>query len=75
MDHIKFNKEFVAFLHFIAAGEANIGHLRKDGQTIIHRALYIKVNIVEDSGVRPPQCLTNDEEKKWRTLHATNYTS
>ena len=74
-DRTNFIKEFVALLRFIAAGEANVGHLRKDRQGI-HRAMYMKENPVDDPVLRPPQQdLTEDEENRWRTLYATNYTS
>ena len=75
VDRTEFIKEFVALLRFVAAGEANVGHLRKYRQGI-HRAMYMKENPVDDPVLRPPQQdLTEGEENRWRTLHAANYIS
>jgi hypothetical protein len=71
-DRTDFIKEFVALLRFIAAGEANVGHLRKDS-TVIHRT-------VDDHGVgdkavlHPPQeAMDDSEESRWRDLYGWQY--
>ena len=69
-DRTEFIKDFVALLRFIAAGEANIGHLRKDGDTI-HRT-----QDESEAILHPPQDAMNQlEETKWRTLVAYQYTN
>jgi len=49
-----FVKEFVALLRFVAAGDANIGHLRK-GSREIHRATDRTGHIANEPVLRPPQ--------------------
>ena len=69
-ERTQFIKQFVALLRFIAAGEANIGHLRRDGETI-HRA-------PDDSEavLSPPQEAMDElEEARWRILSASQYTN
>jgi len=69
-DRTEFIKEFVALLRCVAAGEAKIGHLRKDGETI-HRSQNDS-----DEVLHPPQEAMNDlEEKRWRALSAYQYTN
>jgi hypothetical protein len=70
-DRTDFIREFVALLRFIAAGEANIGHLQKDS-SVIHRTLH------EDVGRRavlhPPQeAMDESEEGHWRDLYGWQY--
>jgi hypothetical protein len=64
-DRTDFIKEFVALLRFVAAGEANVGFLRKDGVEI-HRTADGVVD--EDELVlRPPQEEMEEvEESSWR---------
>ena len=70
VDRTDFIKEFVALLRFIAAGEANIGHLSKDS-VVIHRG-------VDDDGkvvLHPPQeAMDEGEQTKWREVNAWQYT-
>ena len=69
-DRTEFIKEFVALLRFIAAGEANVGHLRKDG-VVIHRTV---AESVEEVVLHPPQQAMDElEEEKWRLLEAWRY--
>ena len=76
-DRTDFIKEFVALLRFVAAGEANVGFLRKDGMEI-HR----KANDVVDEDeqiLHPPQEEMEEvEESSWRARLQENteeYTS
>jgi hypothetical protein len=56
----------------VAAGEANIGHLRKDGN-IIHRSVREETGDSE-TVVRPPQQdLDAREEEQWRSLFTRHY--
>jgi hypothetical protein len=74
-DRTEFIREFVALIRFVVAGEANIGHLRKDG-TIIHRSVREETGVEGDSETvaRPPQeVLDSTEEKLWKTLNAGQY--
>ena len=78
-DRTDFIKEFVALLRFLAAGEANIGFLRKDGVDI-HRTADGDGAIEEDEHVlRPPQEEMEEvEENSWRAMLQHNreeYTS
>jgi hypothetical protein len=68
-DRTEFIKQFVALLRFTAAGEANIGHLRKDGDTI-HRAQDDFAEILHP----PQEAMDEVEEARWRTLSASQYT-
>ena len=55
---------FVALLRFIAAGEANVGHLWKDSN-VIHRSSAEVGDVL-----RPPQmALDASEERSWRESH------
>ena len=75
VDRTEFIREFVALLRFVAAGEADVGHLRKDSQAI-HRAMDTKGNMEDDPVARPPQQdLDEREEEIWRTLNAAHYTA
>jgi hypothetical protein len=57
---------------FVAAGEANTGHLRKDSN-IIHRSVREETGDGE-TVVRPPQQdLDAREEEQWRSLFAGHY--
>ena len=51
-DRTEFISEFVALLRFVAAGEANVGHLRKDSD-VIHRP--DNENAGDQLVVHPPQ--------------------
>ena len=74
-DRTEFIKEFVALLRFVAAGEASVGHLRKESGAI-HRSMEIRGDIVEDPVLYPPQEDLNErEEEAWRTLYAAKYTA
>ena len=58
-------------LRFLAAGEANIGHLRKDC-LVIHRT--VPENVEEEVVSHPPQQVMDElEEEKWRLLEAWRY--
>ena len=68
MDRTEFIKEFVALLRFVAAGEANVGYLRRDSE-VIHRT-----RDVEEDVQRPAQeVLSKMEENSWRVLNAHMY--
>jgi len=74
VDRTEFIKEFVALLRFVAAGEANIGHVRKNS-TIIHRSVTDPEGIEDETEMGPPQeVLTTVEKKSWRILNAHQYT-
>ena len=78
-DRTDFIKEFVALLRFVAAGEANVGFLRKDGVEI-HRTTDGDGALEEDEQVlRPPQEeMEETEESSWRARLQQNreeYTS
>ena len=78
-DRTDFIKEFVALLRFVAAGEGNVGFLRKDGVEI-HRTTDGDGALEEDEQVlRPPQEEMEEiEESSWRArLHQNReeYTS
>jgi hypothetical protein len=76
-DRTGFIKEFVALLRFVAAGEANVGFLRKDGVEI-HRTPDDVID-EEEQIVRPPQEEMEEvEESSWREMLQENreeYTS
>ena len=57
-ERTEFIKETIALFRFVAAGEANIGHVRKDGVEIHRRA------DVEEPVERPPQRATDEEDEK-----------
>lgn len=57
-ERTEFIKETVALFRFIAAGEANIGHVRKNG-TEIHRR-----GDVDEPVEHPPQQAMDDGDKK-----------
>ena len=67
-DRTEFIRHFVVLLRYIAAGEANIGHLRNDSDTI-HR------NADETPPIlHPPQeAMDEREEGRWRNLSAFHY--
>jgi hypothetical protein len=73
-DRTDFIKEFVALLRFVAAGEANVGFLRKDGVEI-HRTMDVDGEVDDDEQIlHPPQEEMEEvEESSWRarTGHAT----
>ena len=79
MDRTDFIKEFVAVLRFVAAGEANVGFLRKDGVEI-HRKTDEEGVIEEDEQVfcPPQEEMEESEESSWRAMLRRNreeYTS
>src|SRR5437667_349752 len=68
-DRTDFIKEFVALLRFVAAGEANVGHLRKDSN-VIHRTVDDDEKVV----LHPPQeAMDESEVSRWRELNAWQY--
>ena len=70
-DRTEFIKEFVALLRFVAAGEANVGHLRKDS-SVIHRSVDESVDV--KVLLHPPQeAMDESEENRWRELYAWQY--
>ena len=57
----------------IAAGDANVGHLRKDGGKI-HREDPTG-NAKDESAIYPPQEeMDEKEESRWREVSAKDYT-
>jgi hypothetical protein len=77
MDRTEFIKEFVALLRFVAAGEANVGFLRKDG-TEIHRKMDDVIEEDEQAVCPPQEEMEEAEEISWRTMLQRNreeYTS
>src|SRR5947207_6488819 len=69
-DRTNFIKEFIALLRFIAAGEANIGHLRKDS-TMIHRTAE---DVDGKAGLHPPQeAMDESEVNRWKDLYGWQY--
>lgn len=78
-DRTDFIKEFVALLRFVAAGEANVGFLRRDGVEI-HRTVDADGDVEDDGHVlHPPQEEMEEvEESSWRARVQENreeYTS
>ena len=53
----------VALVRMVAAGEANIGHLRKDG-TKIYREMDTTENLVDEPLEHLPQ-QERDEKRNW----------
>lgn len=77
LDRTEFIREFVALVRFVAAGEANVGHLRKDGNTI-HRSMKEESGVEGDSEtvMRPPQQdLDAGEEAEWRKISSGQFTA
>ena len=76
-DRTDFIKEFVALLRFVAAGEVNVGYLRKDGVEI-HRTAD-GVADEDEQVLHPPQEEMEEvEESSWREMLKENreeYTS
>jgi hypothetical protein len=74
-DRTEFIREFVALVRFVAAGEASIGHLRKDGNTI-HRSKEESGAEGDEIVMRPPQQdLDAREEADWRKVAAGRFTA
>ena len=74
-DRTEFIKEFVALIRFVAAGEANVGFLRKEGGPI-HRTTGERGTVEDEPVLRPPQeDMDQGEEKTWRAMYASLYTS
>jgi hypothetical protein len=65
VDRTQFIKDMVAMFRFVAAGEANIGYLRKNGDEI-HRKLDSAGNPVSnlESGALPPQRVMDEQEEE-----------
>lgn len=77
MDRTEFIKEFVALLRFVAAGEANVGFLRKDCVEI-HRKTDDVVEEDERALCPPQEEMEEAEEISWRAMLQRNreeYTS
>lgn len=71
----EFIKHMVALIRMVAAGEANIGHLRRDG-TKIHRKVDVTENPIVDPVMHPHQQeMDEKEEFSWKEQEAMNYTS
>ena len=64
-DHTEFIREFVTLLRFVAAGKANVGHLRRDSE-VIHRTTI--ENIRDDVRHAPQQAQDDSEERVWMDL-------
>lgn len=58
----------MALLRFVAAGEANVGHLRKDSE-VIHRSVDESTDILHP----PQEAMDEMEESRWRSLSMTQY--
>jgi len=70
-DRTEFIKEFVALLRYVAAGEANVGHLRKDA-SVIHR--IVDEGVGDEAAFHPPQeAMDESEENHWRDLYGWQY--
>jgi hypothetical protein len=70
-----FIRQIVALIRFVAAGEANIGHLRKNG-TQIHRSLDASGHLVDEPVLHPPQRVMDEREQaEWRESMSDLYTS
>jgi hypothetical protein len=65
-DRTEFIAEFVALLRFVAAGEANVGHLRKDSE-VIHRRRGENVS-GEVVSHAPQEAQSKSELEQWMTL-------
>ena len=71
----EFIRHIIALIRMVAAGEANVGHLRKDG-TEIHRKFDASGNPVDESVEHPPQQeMDEKEESSWRLKATEEYTS
>ena len=70
-DRTEFIQEFVALLRFVAAGEANVGHLRKDSD-VIHRRTEENVpgEVVNHA---PQEAQSELEFKQWIALESHNF--
>ena len=71
-DRTGFIKEFVALLRFVAAGEVNVRHLRKDSE-VIHRTG--NENDVGNQVVlhAPQEAMDEADEIRWRDLDRWKY--
>lgn len=72
-----FIKDIVALFRFIAAGEANIGHLRKNGD-VIHRSVDVtgEPKGEDESILRPPQQELEDYDlEEWLAQEASRFVS
>jgi hypothetical protein len=75
VERTEFIREIVALFRFVAAGEANIGHLRKDG-TEIHRNTDDSGNPKDEPVLGPPQqAMGEQEEALWRNDPTEEYAS
>ena len=69
----EFIKHMVALIRMVAAGDANIGHLRKDGGQV-HREEDPSGNAKEESVMHPPQEeMDEKEQSRWREVSAKEY--
>jgi hypothetical protein len=66
----EFIKHIVALLRTVAAGDVNIGHLRK-GAGKIHRRKDPSGNTTDESVIHPPQ---EEIDERWRELFVKEYT-
>lgn len=74
-ERTEFIREIVALFRFVAAGEANIGHLRKEG-TEIHRYTDESGNPDDEPVLCPPQQAMDEQEgASWRDDPTEEYTS
>ena len=70
-DRTEFIREFVALLRYIAAGEVNIGHLRKDSH-VIHRTT--NDSSIVTTVLHPPQeAMDEGESRRWSELNEWQY--
>ena len=65
----------IALIRMVAAGEANVGHLRRDGGKV-HRVVDTSGNAKDEPVVHPPQEeMDEKEESNWREVAAKDYTA
>ena len=68
----EFIKHMVALIRMVAAGDANVGHLRKDAGKV-HREEDPSAK--DESVMHPPQEeMDEKEESRWREVSAKEYT-
>jgi len=69
----EFIKHMIALIRMIAAGDANVGHLRKDAGKV-HREDW-SGNAKDGSVMHPPQEEMDEKEvSRWREISAKEYT-
>ena len=70
----EFIKHMVALIRMVAAGDANVGHLRK-GADKLHRDEDLYGNAKDESVIHAPQEeMDEKEESRWREASSKEYT-